>query len=225
VPSWAGEGQGALGAQDTGGKGEGLLSSVPVQIHLLALLRGANMALLCPRARGHLAASRQLVPRTMWGDGAAVPCCAGSAPVLSPRPPADVRGEATGGCGVTLLGLGHTSCLHQPAAAGALPGHLFQHQGASPSCLHRQGAARKCSRAAHTGWVLHCQSEDSIPPSLCNFCHEKFLHREAGRARGTSSIMGTWRAAPGHSYCQGRAQVPLCQVPGSHGLPVRLGCY
>lgn len=39
APPWAGEGQDALGAQDVGGKGEGPLSSVPVQIPLLALSR------------------------------------------------------------------------------------------------------------------------------------------------------------------------------------------
>lgn len=89
-----------------GGKGEGPSSSVPVQIPLLALPRGANTTLLCPHARGQLAAGWQSVPSMAWGDGAAEPCHARSASVPSPRLDAGVQGEATVGYGFTVLSLG-----------------------------------------------------------------------------------------------------------------------
>lgn len=63
----------------------------------------ANMAPLCPRACGQLAPSWQPVPSTARGDGAAEPCCAGSAPAPSPK--------LLLACTVRLWGVTGSPCL------------------------------------------------------------------------------------------------------------------
>lgn len=83
------------------------------------------------------------------------------------------------------------------------------------------GSSRSTLRGSTCGPGVAFPVSRVIPPPRCSFCRMKLWHREAVESlRASAGLWGTQRAAPGHGYRRGRAEVsPMPAGRGHRWLP------